>query len=214
MLIALLAVNLETSDKVTGQPWHLAVFKCTSEHSCYPKSFIFSWNQPVTLLTCTEVSFLRLATRGKQRPAFGIHSLLMPWPKIMFAFYHQMPWQRQFSFSPKQRDWTTTGQRCHHFVPLPSATFQATSLFHHPTACSLSDQRTIPSVFCSLAGNGNFSPIREIHIDQTKGSCKATSSGEYHTWILTAQPGWNSLPLVTKEKRVRSCLILKLPRVL
>ena len=76
MLIALLAVNLETSDKVTGQPWHLEVFKCTSEHSCYPKSFIFSWNQPVTLLTCTEVSFLRLATRGQQRPTFGTHTIL------------------------------------------------------------------------------------------------------------------------------------------
>ena len=84
MLIELLAVNLETSDKVTGQPWHLDIFKCTSEYPCYPKSFIFPWNQ-LTLLTCTEVSFLRLATRGQQRPAFGIHSLLIPWPKILFT---------------------------------------------------------------------------------------------------------------------------------
>ena len=45
MLIALLAVNPETSDKVTGQPWHLDVFKCASEYPCYPKSFIFPWNQ-------------------------------------------------------------------------------------------------------------------------------------------------------------------------
>ena len=30
---------------------------------------------------------------------------------------------------------------------------------------------------------------------------------------MTAQPGWNSLPLLTKEKQVRSCLILKLPRL-
>ena len=28
---------------------------------------------------------------------------------------------------------------------------------------------------------------------------------------MTAEPGWNSFPLVTKEKRVLSCLILKLP---
>ena len=133
MLIAILAVNLETSDKVTGQPWHLDIFKCTSEYPCYPKSFIFPWNQPLTLLTCTEVSFLRMVTRWQQRPAFGKHSVLVAWPKILFAFYHQMPWQRQFSFPPKQRDWTITGQRCYRFVPLPSATFHAISLFHHPT---------------------------------------------------------------------------------
>ena len=118
------------------QPWHLDVFKCTSEYPCYPKSFLFPGNQPLNLLTCTEVSFLRLATRGQQRPAFGKHSVLVAWPKILFAFYHQMPWQRQFSFSPKQRDWTTNRQHCHHFVPLPSATFQATSPFHHPTTLS------------------------------------------------------------------------------
>ena len=135
MLIALLAVNLETSDKVTGQPWHLDIFKCTSEYPCYPKSFIFPWNQ-LTLLTCTEVSFLRLATRGKQRPAFGIHSLLMPWPKIMFAFYHQMPWQRQFSFSPKPRDWTTTGQRCHCLFHCPLPPFK---LLH----CSIIPQHVL-----------------------------------------------------------------------
>ena len=121
MLIALLAVNLETSDKVTGQPWHLDIFKCTSEYPCYPKSFIFPWNQPLILLNCTEVSFLIMATRLQQRPAFGTHSVLMPWPKILFVFYHWMPWQRHFSFSPKQRDWTTTGQRCHclFHCPLP-----------------------------------------------------------------------------------------------
>ena len=71
MLIALLAVNLETSDKVTVQPWHLDIFKCTSEYPCYPKSFIFPWNQPLILLNCTEVSFLIVATRRQQRPAFG-----------------------------------------------------------------------------------------------------------------------------------------------
>ena len=84
MLIALLAVNLETSDKVTGQPWHSDIFKCTSEYPCYPKSFIFPWNQPLMLLNCTEVSFLTVATRWQQRPAFGTHSVLMPWPKILF----------------------------------------------------------------------------------------------------------------------------------
>ena len=71
MLIALLAVNLETSDKVTGQPWHLDIFKCTSEYPCYPKSFIFPWNQLLILLNCTEVSFLTMATRWQKRPAFG-----------------------------------------------------------------------------------------------------------------------------------------------
>ena len=136
MLIALLAVNLETSDKVNGQPWHLDIFKCTSEYPCYPKSFIFPWNQPLILLTCTEVSFLRKATRWQQRPAFGTHSVLMPWPKILFAFHHQMPWQTQFSFSTKQQDWTTTGLHCHRFVPLPSATFQAISPFHRPITLS------------------------------------------------------------------------------
>ena len=133
MLIALLAVNLETSDKVTGQPWYLDIFKCTSEYPCYPKSFIFPWNQPLMLLNCTEVSFIKVATRWQQRPAFGTHNVLMPWPKILFAFHHQMPWQTQFSFSPKRRDWTTIGLRCHRFVPLPSATFEATSPFHRPT---------------------------------------------------------------------------------
>ena len=71
MLIAFLAVNLETSDNATDQPWHLDVFKCTSEYPCYPKSFIFLWNQPLILLTCTDVSFLRIATRWQQRPVFG-----------------------------------------------------------------------------------------------------------------------------------------------
>ena len=136
MLIALLAVNLETSDKVTGQPWHLDIFKRTSEYPCYPKSFIFPWNKPLILLNCTQVSFLTMATRWQQRPAFGTHSLLMPCPKILFISHHQMPWQRHFSFSPKQRDWTTTGQRCHRFIPLPSVTFEATSPFHRPTTLS------------------------------------------------------------------------------
>ena len=90
MLIPILAVNLETSDKVTGQPWHLDVFKCTSEYPCCPKSFIFPWNQPLMLLNCTEVSFIKVATRWQQRPAFGTHNVLMPWPKILFAFHHAM----------------------------------------------------------------------------------------------------------------------------
>ena len=213
MLIALLAVNLETSDKVTGQPWYLDIFKCTSEYPCYPKSFIFPWNKPLILLNCTQVSFLTMATRWQQRPAFGTHSLLMPCPKILFISHHQMPWQRHFSFSPKQRDWTTTGQRCHclFHCPLPPLKLLHCSIV--PQHCPLSDQGTLPGDFCSLAGKENFFPIREIHKDQTKGSCKGASSGEDCGWIMTAQPGWNSLPLVTKEKCVRSCLILKLPRL-
>ena len=70
MLIAFLGVNLETSDKVTGHPWLFDIFKCTSEYPCYPKSFIFPWNEPLILLTSTDVSFLRIATRRQQRPAF------------------------------------------------------------------------------------------------------------------------------------------------
>ena len=122
-----------------------------------------------------------------------------------------MPWQRHFSFSPKQRDWTTTGQGCHRLFHclLPPLKLLHRSIV--PQHCLLSDQGTLPGVFCSLAGKGNFFPITEIHKDQTKGSCKATSSGEDCGWIMTAQPGRNSLPLVTKEKCVRSCLILKLP---
>ena len=148
--------NLETGHKVMGQCWHWDVFICTCKYHRREKSLILHWDWPLFPLPCTKVSFPKTNTRWRQRPADGTHSLLMAWLKVSLAFYHEMqwPWPARFSLSPND----ITAQCLHRFLPLPFATFLR---FHHsvvPQHCSLSEQRTLPGVWSSLPGNGNFSP--------------------------------------------------------
>ena len=131
------------------------------------------------LLTCTEVSLLKIATRWQQRPAFGTHTILYRLhQKFCSLFTIRCHDRDSFHFLPNNR----TEQLLDNVVtvlfhcPLPLFTQFHCSII--PQHCSLSDQGTVPGVFCSLPGKGNFSPIREIHKDQTKGSCKGASSGE------------------------------------
>ena len=66
MLIALLAVNLETSDKVTGPA---VTFRHFQMHFWIPlpsKVIDLPWNQPLFLLNCTEVSFLEWPQDGSK----------------------------------------------------------------------------------------------------------------------------------------------------
>ena len=105
-----------------------------------------------------EVSFPKVATRWQQRSTDGIRVPLMAWLKDSFAFYREKQWPAHFSFSPNN----ITTQHHHRFLPLSSATFQATSPFHRPTTLfSLSEQRSLPGVFCSFPENGNVSPIKK-----------------------------------------------------
>ena len=135
MLIALLAVNLETSDKITGQPWHLDIFKRTSEYPCYPKSFIFPWNQPLMLLNCTEVSFIKVATRWQQRPAFGTqHTNGLT--KNFVCFLPSDAMTETFFIFPQTTGLNNYWTKLSLCVPLPSAPFEATSVFHRPTTFS------------------------------------------------------------------------------
>ena len=80
------ALYRKASHKVTGHPWNLDVFECTCKCHCHPKSLTFHWNQPLFLLTCTEVSFPRMTTRWQQRPTDGTHTLLLASHKSSFAF--------------------------------------------------------------------------------------------------------------------------------
>ena len=88
-----------------------------------------------------------------------------------------------------------TRQHIHHFVPLPSAIFQATSPLHLPTTFYILEQRNLPG---AIPQNGNFSPLREFW----KGWNKWQSKGG--GWVRAAdeseQPGCNCFFLVTTEK--------------
>ena len=105
----------------------------------------------------------------------------------------------------QQHNWTTVSP------------FSSTSL------CHLSGNFTIPSspnivitrpgAFCSLPGNGNLSPLREIQKARTKQPCKVARPDEYWGQVTTGQPGWEHVGLVTKGKQ-HSHLIQKLPCLL
>ena len=91
--------------------------------------------------------------------------------------------------------------------PLPSFRQLHHSVF--PKYCYLLEQRTLPGAFCSLPGNGNFSPLREIQKARTKQPCKVARSAGYCAQITTVQPAWEHFGLVTKGKQ-NSHLIQKL----
>ena len=95
--------------------------------------------------------------------------------------------------------------------PLPSFRQPHHSIF--PKYCYLLEQGTLPGAFCSLPGNGNLSPLREIQKDRTKQPCKVARSAGYCAQITTGQPGWEHVSLVTKGKQ-HSHLIQKLPCLL
>ena len=81
------ALYLKASHKVTGHPWNLDVFKCTCKYHCHPKSLTFHWNQPLFLLTCTEVSSPRVTTRWQHKLTVGTQTLLLASHKGSFPFY-------------------------------------------------------------------------------------------------------------------------------
>ena len=146
--------NLETGHKVIGQSWHWDIFKCTCKYHGREKSLIVHWVWPLFLQPYTTMSFPKMTTRGQQIPRDGTHSLLMAWLKGSLPFCPKMQWRACFSLSPHN----ITGRCLHRFLSLPSATFL---WFHHsvvPQHGSLLEQRTLPAVWCSLPGNGNFSP--------------------------------------------------------
>ena len=125
------------------------------------------------------------------------------------VFYRELQWQAHSSFSPNN----VTEPQFQRFLQPPSAIFQATYHSIFPKYCYLLEQRILPSAFCSLLGNGNFSPLREIQKDWTKQPCKVARSAGYCAQITTGQPGWEHVSLVTKGKQ-HSHLIQKLPCLL
>ena len=81
------------------------------------------------LQTYTKVSFLKMATRWQQTLTDGTHRPGRAGLEGSLAFYPDIQSQAHFSFSPNN----VTAQSRHCSVPLPSATLQATSPFHHHT---------------------------------------------------------------------------------
>ena len=154
------------------------------------------------------MSFRKTATRWQQRCTFGTR-VLWSLPKGSYGLYRELQWQAHSSFSPNN----VTEPQFQRFLQPPSAIFQATYHSIFPKYCYLLEQRILPSAFCSLLGNGNFSPLREIQKDWTKQPCKVARSAGYCAQITTGQPGWEHVSLVTKGKQ-HSHLIQKLPCLL
>ena len=105
------------------------------------------------------------------------------WNTVCFALWGRVPlvFTRScndghiFHFPPTT--WLNNGFTVFFDQPLPS--FRQ---FHHsvfPKYCYLLEQRTLPGAFCSLPGNGNFSPLREIKKDWTKQPCTVARSAGY-----------------------------------
>ena len=80
------------------------------------------------------------------------------------------------------------------FFNLPLQSFRQPHHSIFPKYCYLLEQGTLPGAFCSLPGNGNFSPLREIQKDWTKQPCKVARSAGYYGQITTGQPGWEHWP--------------------
>ena len=137
-----------------------------------------------------------MATRWQQRCTFGPR-VLWSLPRGSFGFYRELQWQAHSSFSPNN----VTEPQFQRFLQPPSAIFQATYHSIFPKYCYLLEQRILPSAFCSLPGNGNFSPLREVQKDRTKQPCKVARSAGYYGQITTGQPGWEHVGLVTKGKQ-------------
>ena len=82
-----------------------------------------------------------------------------------------------------------------------------------PKYCYLLEQGTLPGAFCSLPGNGNLSPLREIQKDWTKQPRKVVMSAEYCAQITTGSQAGNTLAWSPKGNK-NSHLIHKLPCLL
>ena len=152
-------------------------------------------NQPLFLLTCTKVSFPKMTTRWQQICTLRTHCTM----GLATRFLPFLLWDAVAStvlILPNN----VTRQHIHHFVPLPSAIFQATSPWHLPTTFYILEQRNLPG---AIPQNGNFSPLREFW----KGSNKWQSKGA--GWVRAAdepeQPGCDRFFLVTTEN---ACSIL------
>ena len=85
------------------------------------------------------------------RTPYSVHlpapSYLWVGQKVPLVFYVKI--KDTFSIFTKN----FTEQYIYHFVPLPSAIFQATSKFHLPNTFYFFEQRTVLSAFYSLLGN-------------------------------------------------------------
>ena len=130
MLIAILAVNLETSDKVTGQPWHLDIFQCTSKYPRHQKSLIFHGINHFSRWFVLRCHSLERPRDGSKDQHLTQHTKGLVKNFVCFSPSDAMT-DTIFIFHQ------TTGLNNHctplsHFVPLTSATFQAISPFHRP----------------------------------------------------------------------------------
>ena len=139
------------------------------------------------------------------------------WNTVCFALWGRVPlvFTRScndghiFHFPPTT--WLNNGFTVFFDQPLPSFRQFHQSVF--PKYCYLLEQRTLPGAFCSLPGNGNFSPLREIQKDWTKQPWKVARSAGYCAQITTGSQAGNTLAWSPKGNK-NSHLIHKLPCLL
>ena len=129
------------------------------------------WNQPILLGTRTKVSFRKTATRWQQN-AHLEHGSFDLCRRVPLVFTGSRNDRHILHFPPTT--WLNHSFNVFFNHPLPSFRQLHHSVF--PKYCYLLKQGTLPGAFCSLPGNGNFSPLREIKKDWTKQPCTVARS--------------------------------------
>ena len=141
-----------------------------------------------------------MATRRHQTLTDGTR---MPWMAGLegsLAFYSDIQSQAHFSFSPNN----VTAQSRHCSVPLPSATLQATSPFHHHTRLFSCGSKNSSLCLLHSWSEWKFLSKKKNSERQTKRLYKGARYSEHCGWITTVRPGWNRFFQVTKQKRALS----------
>ena len=146
-----------------------------------------------------------MATRWQQTLTDGTHNPGMAGLEGSLAFYRDMQSQAHFPFSPNN----VTAQSRHCSVPLPSATLQATSPFHHHTRLFSCGSQNSSLCLLHSWSEWKFLSKKKIQKDKLNGCTKVQGTvSTVDESPLCGQDG--TVFSRSPNRNVRSRLILKL----